>query len=106
MLDALAPYQVGRYADAVPALVSVLADIGVLGKSVMLTHLADIDESEFELLVESSAGAILCPHAALQGDAGHLVAAHAARLHADDSATRVIEELDKALSAGSTAPRR
>ncbi|MDB5427486.1 MAG: amidohydrolase family protein [Phenylobacterium sp.] len=47
-----------------------LADIEVLGESVMLTHLADIDESELDLLVESGAGAIHCPHAALQGGFG------------------------------------
>ncbi len=47
-----------------------LADIGVLGKTVMLTHLANIDRSELELLVESGAGAIHCPHAALQGGFG------------------------------------
>lgn len=47
-----------------------LADIGVLGESVMLTHLADIDQSELDLLVESGAGAIHCPHAALQGGFG------------------------------------
>jgi cytosine/adenosine deaminase-related metal-dependent hydrolase len=47
-----------------------LADIGVLGRSVMLTHLADIDQSELDLLVASGAGAIHCPHAALQGGFG------------------------------------
>lgn len=47
-----------------------LADIGVLSESVMLTHLADIDASELDLLVESGAGAIHCPHAALQGGFG------------------------------------
>lgn len=47
-----------------------LADIGVLGESVMLTHLADIDASELDLLVASGAGAIHCPHAALQGGFG------------------------------------
>ncbi|CAN7336208.1 amidohydrolase family protein [Phenylobacterium sp. LjRoot225] len=47
-----------------------LADIGVLGESVMLTHLADIDASELDLLVQSGAGAIHCPHAALQGGFG------------------------------------
>jgi cytosine/adenosine deaminase-related metal-dependent hydrolase len=47
-----------------------LSDIGVLGESVMLTHLADIDRSEFELLAASGAGAIHCPHAALQGGFG------------------------------------
>jgi len=47
-----------------------LADIGVLSDSVMLTHLAAIDQSEFDCLVESGAGAIHCPHAALQGGFG------------------------------------
>lgn len=47
-----------------------LADIGALGERVMLTHLADIDESELDLLVSSGAGAIHCPHAALQGGFG------------------------------------
>jgi cytosine/adenosine deaminase-related metal-dependent hydrolase len=47
-----------------------LADIGVMGESVMLTHLANIDQSELEILVASGAGAIHCPHAALQGGFG------------------------------------
>jgi len=47
-----------------------LADLDVLGERVMLTHLADIDRSELDLLVESGAGAIHCPHAALQGGFG------------------------------------
>jgi cytosine/adenosine deaminase-related metal-dependent hydrolase len=47
-----------------------LADIGVLSETVMLTHLAAIDESEFDHLVASGAGAIHCPHAALQGGFG------------------------------------
>ena len=47
-----------------------LADIGVMGESLMLTHLANIDESELGILVESGAGAIHCPHAALQGGFG------------------------------------
>lgn len=47
-----------------------LADIGVLGESVMLTHLANIDESELDLLAQADAGAIHCPHAALQGGFG------------------------------------
>ncbi|HWF00140.1 MAG TPA: amidohydrolase family protein [Caulobacteraceae bacterium] len=47
-----------------------LADIGVMGESVMLTHLADIDQSELDILVASGAGAIHCPHAALQGGFG------------------------------------
>jgi 5-methylthioadenosine/S-adenosylhomocysteine deaminase len=47
-----------------------LADIGVMGKSVMLTHLAAIDRSELDVLVQSGASAIHCPHAALQGGFG------------------------------------
>ena len=47
-----------------------LADIGVMGPSVMLTHLANIDAGELDILVASGAGAILCPHAALQGGFG------------------------------------
>jgi cytosine/adenosine deaminase-related metal-dependent hydrolase len=47
-----------------------LADIGVMGESVMLTHLANIDERELDILVTSGAGAIHCPHAALQGGFG------------------------------------
>ena len=47
-----------------------LSDIGVLGENVMLTHLADIDRSELDLLVQAGAGAIHCPHAALQGGFG------------------------------------
>ncbi len=47
-----------------------LDDIGVMGERVMLTHLANIDESELDILVASGAGAIHCPHAALQGGFG------------------------------------
>jgi 5-methylthioadenosine/S-adenosylhomocysteine deaminase len=47
-----------------------LADIGVLGESVMLTHLAAIDKSELDVLVKSGASAIHCPHAAIQGGFG------------------------------------
>jgi cytosine/adenosine deaminase-related metal-dependent hydrolase len=47
-----------------------LADIGVLGERLMLSHLAAIDESEFGCLVQSGAGAVFCPHAALQGGFG------------------------------------
>jgi cytosine/adenosine deaminase-related metal-dependent hydrolase len=47
-----------------------LADIGVLDDTLMLTHLAAIDQSEFEHLVRSGASAIHCPHAALQGGFG------------------------------------
>jgi cytosine/adenosine deaminase-related metal-dependent hydrolase len=47
-----------------------LADIGVLGSNVCLTHLADIDRAELDLLIASGANAILCPHAALTGGFG------------------------------------
>jgi cytosine/adenosine deaminase-related metal-dependent hydrolase len=47
-----------------------LADIGVLGESVCLTHLADIDQAEVEILALTGVNAILCPHAALQGGFG------------------------------------
>ena len=47
-----------------------LADIGVLGANVSLTHLADIDASEVDALTASGANAILCPHAALTGGFG------------------------------------
>lgn len=47
-----------------------LADIGVLGPNLMLTHLADIDEAELDVLARSGAAAIHCPHAALQGGFG------------------------------------
>lgn len=44
-----------------------LADLGVLGKNVCLTHLAHIDEPEQALLAESKTNAVLCPLAALKG---------------------------------------
>ncbi|HLG87958.1 MAG TPA: amidohydrolase family protein [Alphaproteobacteria bacterium] len=47
-----------------------LADIGAMGERVMLTHLADMDRSELDVLVQSGASAIHCPHAALQGGMG------------------------------------
>ena len=47
-----------------------LADIGVLGPNVSLTHLANIDDSELSELVRSGANAILCAHAAVQGGFG------------------------------------
>jgi cytosine/adenosine deaminase-related metal-dependent hydrolase len=47
-----------------------LADIGVLGANVCLTHLADIDAAELEVLAASGANATLCPHAALTGGFG------------------------------------
>ena len=47
-----------------------LADIGVMGPNVLLTHLAAIDLSELDVLAQSGAGAIHCPHAAMQGGFG------------------------------------
>jgi 5-methylthioadenosine/S-adenosylhomocysteine deaminase len=47
-----------------------LADIGVLGPNVALTHLAQIDRSELEILLASGASAIHCAHAAFQGGFG------------------------------------
>ena len=47
-----------------------LADISVLGENVALTHLAQIDQSELGLLVNSGASAIHCAHAAFQGGFG------------------------------------
>jgi cytosine/adenosine deaminase-related metal-dependent hydrolase len=47
-----------------------LADIGVLGPNVALTHLAQIDRSELEILIASGASAIHCAHAAFQGGFG------------------------------------
>jgi cytosine/adenosine deaminase-related metal-dependent hydrolase len=47
-----------------------LADIGVLGANVSLTHLANIDRAELDILAASGTNAILCPHAALQGGFG------------------------------------
>ncbi len=43
-----------------------LADLGVLGEQLALTHLADLDASELALLVQSGTNAIHCPQAALQ----------------------------------------
>ncbi len=47
-----------------------LADLGMLGSNVSLTHLADIDGSELDILARSGANAIHCPHAALYGGFG------------------------------------
>jgi cytosine/adenosine deaminase-related metal-dependent hydrolase len=47
-----------------------LADIGVLGGNVALTHLAAIDRSELDILVQTGTNAIHCPHAAFQGGFG------------------------------------
>ncbi|HUO13082.1 MAG TPA: amidohydrolase family protein [Caulobacteraceae bacterium] len=47
-----------------------LADIGVLGDNLALTHLADVDRSEVDLLASSGTHAIHCAHAAFQGGFG------------------------------------
>jgi cytosine/adenosine deaminase-related metal-dependent hydrolase len=47
-----------------------LGDIGVLGPNVCLTHLADIDDDEVEVIARNGVNAILCPHAAIQGGFG------------------------------------
>ena len=47
-----------------------LAEIGVLGDNLCLTHLVHIDHHEAALLTESRTNAILCPFAALKGAFG------------------------------------
>jgi len=47
-----------------------LAELGVLGSNVCLTHLAHIDKSEQALLAETGTNAVLCPLAALKGAFG------------------------------------
>lgn len=47
-----------------------LADIGALGPNVCLTHLAAIDESELDLMIESGTSCIHCPDAAFLGGMG------------------------------------
>jgi cytosine/adenosine deaminase-related metal-dependent hydrolase len=47
-----------------------LADIGVMDENLCLTHLAAIDHSELDILVETGAKGIHCPHAAFQGGFG------------------------------------
>ncbi len=47
-----------------------LADLGVLGGSLALTHLADLDQNELALLVQSGTNAVHCPQAALLGAFG------------------------------------
>jgi len=47
-----------------------LGDLGVLGESLALTHLADLDRSELDLLIQSGTSAIHCPQAALLGGYG------------------------------------
>ena len=47
-----------------------LAEIGVLGDNLCLTHLVHIDEREMTLLAETRTNAIVCPFAALKGAFG------------------------------------
>lgn len=47
-----------------------LADIGVLGENVMLTHCAYVDEREVEILAETGTNVVFCPYAALKGAFG------------------------------------
>ncbi|PCI49682.1 MAG: amidohydrolase [Alphaproteobacteria bacterium] len=44
-----------------------LAEIGVLGSNVCLTHVAHIDEHELEILAETGTNVIFCPLPALKG---------------------------------------
>ncbi|WP_417624740.1 amidohydrolase family protein [Paremcibacter congregatus] len=44
-----------------------LADLGVLGDNVCLTHVAHIDESERQLIADSGTNVIFCPLPALKG---------------------------------------
>ncbi len=47
-----------------------LAEIGVLGDNLCLTHLVHIDDHEAALLAETKTNAIICPFAALKGAFG------------------------------------
>ena len=47
-----------------------LADLGVLGENVALTHLVHIDQSELDILADTRTNAIHCPVSALQGGYG------------------------------------
>ena len=47
-----------------------LADIGVLGENVMITHAAYVNEREVEILADTKTNVIFCPHAALKGAFG------------------------------------
>ncbi|MGH7016721.1 MAG: amidohydrolase family protein, partial [Caulobacteraceae bacterium] len=47
-----------------------LESIGVMGRHLCLTHLAQIDETELEILVRTGTNAICCPQAALLGGFG------------------------------------
>ncbi|WP_417591218.1 amidohydrolase family protein [Parasphingorhabdus sp.] len=44
-----------------------LADLGVLGPNMLLTHVTHLSESECDLLVEHRSGIIFCPLAAIKG---------------------------------------
>lgn len=47
-----------------------LAEIGVLGENVMLTHCAYVDDREVEILAETGTTVVFCPYAALKGGFG------------------------------------
>jgi cytosine/adenosine deaminase-related metal-dependent hydrolase len=47
-----------------------LGDLGVLGPNVSLTHLAHLDRSELDLLIQAGANAVHCPVAGMQGAFG------------------------------------
>ncbi|WP_411820597.1 amidohydrolase family protein [Hyphococcus formosus] len=47
-----------------------LADIGVLGDNVMITHAAYVNEREVEIFADTKTNVIFCPHAALKGAFG------------------------------------
>ena len=47
-----------------------LGDIGALGENVLITHLAAIDESELDIMVETGTSCIHCPDAAFLGGMG------------------------------------
>lgn len=47
-----------------------LAELGVLGDNVCLTHLAHIDEAELRILADTQTNAVFCPLAALKGAFG------------------------------------
>lgn len=47
-----------------------LAELGVLGDNVCLTHLVHLDANEVDLLASTSTNAVLCPLAALRGAFG------------------------------------
>ncbi|MDA0339172.1 MAG: amidohydrolase family protein [Proteobacteria bacterium] len=47
-----------------------LGSLGVLGPNVSITHLAQIDDSEFDVLVDTGTNAICCPLAAMRAAQG------------------------------------